>query len=334
MSTVLNDDPGQGALSVLLSGLSAEGRAQLHWLTPSLRDAVVLPLCALSEQTFAWESERCVVEGALLFVRVALDLGLLDCDSAQLSSQLSALDPASVRSRISQRLRGTPALSRELGEAEAWLRAVLIGVAGELQHGVSGGGLARDEGRLREEIEAELRGAGGSLWRGMVLTTAAIELMWMDVPIPQNAAVWFALANRETQAAANILRASGVGIPTRIRLTGGLGASARQGRLLVFRDRVVPGSILKPILTHYAPHEVWLFGSRARGSHSPDSDWDIFVVVDDEASAAPPPPGLLAHVAVPVDVVVSTAREFEEAREVFGTLSNIVSEQGVRVYVR
>lgn len=28
--------------------------------------------------------------------------------------------------------------------------------------------------------------------------------------------------------------------------------------------------------------EVWLFGSRARGDHRPDSDWDVLVLVDNE----------------------------------------------------
>ena len=27
--------------------------------------------------------------------------------------------------------------------------------------------------------------------------------------------------------------------------------------------------------------EIWLFGSRARGDHRPDSDWDILVVARD-----------------------------------------------------
>lgn len=29
--------------------------------------------------------------------------------------------------------------------------------------------------------------------------------------------------------------------------------------------------------------EIWIFGSRARGDHHPDSDWDILVVTRDDA---------------------------------------------------
>ena len=31
------------------------------------------------------------------------------------------------------------------------------------------------------------------------------------------------------------------------------------------------------------PVQYWLFGSRARGNHRPDSDWDVLAVLPDEA---------------------------------------------------
>jgi predicted nucleotidyltransferase len=50
-----------------------------------------------------------------------------------------------------------------------------------------------------------------------------------------------------------------------------------------------PGELserLRRIRFFYDPLQIWLFGSRARGTHRPGSDWDLLVVVDDAASDA------------------------------------------------
>jgi predicted nucleotidyltransferase len=41
--------------------------------------------------------------------------------------------------------------------------------------------------------------------------------------------------------------------------------------------------LLDRIVSRWRPKQVWLFGSRARGDSTPESDWDLFVVVDDNA---------------------------------------------------
>jgi uncharacterized protein (DUF433 family) len=50
--------------------------------------------------------------------------------------------------------------------------------------------------------------------------------------------------------------------------------------------RAVPKSLLDAVVTHFDPFQVILFGSRARGEVSADSDIDLLVVLDDEAPAA------------------------------------------------
>ena len=53
------------------------------------------------------------------------------------------------------------------------------------------------------------------------------------------------------------------------------------------RPVIEPPADLAPLLSavrdQIRPVEVWLFGSRARGDHRPDSDWDLLAVVPDDA---------------------------------------------------
>lgn len=45
-------------------------------------------------------------------------------------------------------------------------------------------------------------------------------------------------------------------------------------------------TLLKRIECTYHPSDVLLFGSRAKGEASPDSDWDVLVILPDEADDA------------------------------------------------
>jgi len=81
--------------------------------------------------------------------------------------------------------------------------------------------------------------------------------------------------------------------------------------------------------------EVWLFGSRARGDHREDSDWDLMVVLGDEAppSALHPVPlwqlgrdaGLIA------DVVADRASDLRGFGAIPTTLQHQVVREGVRL---
>lgn len=54
---------------------------------------------------------------------------------------------------------------------------------------------------------------------------------------------------------------------------------------VVKRRRSFPelSTLLKRIEHVYHPSDVLLFGSRARGDASPDSDWDLLVILPDDA---------------------------------------------------
>lgn len=83
------------------------------------------------------------------------------------------------------------------------------------------------------------------------------------------------------------------------------------------------------------PREVWLFGSRTTGKHSPDSDFDLLVVSDDELGsdydrAYEPLKGL----GVGCDVIPVTAADFESERSDPTSLCYRVVNTGRRIYER
>jgi uncharacterized protein len=84
------------------------------------------------------------------------------------------------------------------------------------------------------------------------------------------------------------------------------------------------------------PDEIWLFGSRARGDHRPDSDIDLLVVLPDGR-----PSGSYTLHAVrnpllgggaPVDVFPLPRRDFETDRGALGGLAEVARTEGRRLY--
>jgi uncharacterized protein len=96
--------------------------------------------------------------------------------------------------------------------------------------------------------------------------------------------------------------------------------------------------LLERIVSRWQPVQVWLFGSRARGDSTPESDWDLFVVVDDRAEDAELDPGigrrLRRECGVRADVILWRASEFTEFRSTPNTLAYSVSIEGVLLHER
>ncbi|MEQ1735466.1 MAG: nucleotidyltransferase domain-containing protein [Rhodoglobus sp.] len=96
--------------------------------------------------------------------------------------------------------------------------------------------------------------------------------------------------------------------------------------------------LLDRIVARWHPQQVWLFGSRARGDATPESDWDLFVVVDDSAGDDDLDPGvgrrLRRACGVRADVVPWRARDFAEFRATPNTLAYEVATDGVLVHER
>jgi len=99
----------------------------------------------------------------------------------------------------------------------------------------------------------------------------------------------------------------------------------------------VPEQFVERIIEVLHPEEIWLFGSRARGTHHPGSDWDFMAVLPDDA-----PDSHLDIVQVwrrlkdlrlqRVEIFPVRRRDFEEGRHLLGTLSQIVTTEGRAIY--
>jgi predicted nucleotidyltransferase len=101
----------------------------------------------------------------------------------------------------------------------------------------------------------------------------------------------------------------------------------------------VPPGVIECIVEVLDPEEVWLFGSRARQTHGPESDWDLMAVLPD---AAPDRKLDLAAVwndlrelrRLRVEVIPMRRRDFEDDRHTPGELAEAVSREGQIVYGR
>lgn len=81
--------------------------------------------------------------------------------------------------------------------------------------------------------------------------------------------------------------------------------------------------------------EVWLFGSRSRGDHRPDSDWDILAVVPDNSPDELDCPisafRLRRKSGVPADLLTVRRSEFLSSLNTVNTISYAVKREGIRL---
>lgn len=102
----------------------------------------------------------------------------------------------------------------------------------------------------------------------------------------------------------------------------------------------VPPELLDGVIRHLDPVEVWLFGSRARGDARPDSDWDLYVVVDDGTErersrlSTDAVRAFRKASGLGVDVIVKDWSKSLVRRRAFGTLDETIDHEGERLYAR
>ncbi|MBI5517592.1 MAG: nucleotidyltransferase domain-containing protein [Deltaproteobacteria bacterium] len=100
----------------------------------------------------------------------------------------------------------------------------------------------------------------------------------------------------------------------------------------------LPTSVLERVIAQWRPEEIWLYGSRAHGTHRPDSDWDLLVIVPDNTPASQLDLGeawaALSDLRPPVEAYPVLRSEFEEGQRHLGSLARIAVTEGRRIYAR
>ena len=96
--------------------------------------------------------------------------------------------------------------------------------------------------------------------------------------------------------------------------------------------------LIARIVASWKPEQIWLFGSRARGTAAPDSDWDLLVVVPDGADETGMDPvsawRLRRESGVRADIVPCRASDFREDSSTPNTLAFEAAKHGQLVYER
>jgi predicted nucleotidyltransferase len=92
------------------------------------------------------------------------------------------------------------------------------------------------------------------------------------------------------------------------------------------------------LVAEFRPEKIYLFGSRAWGEPTEDSDYDFMVIVADSDEPrhkrAARAYEALSGLGVPKDVLVKTRAEFEKYLGVYASLEAQVLEQGRLLYGR
>jgi predicted nucleotidyltransferase len=95
-------------------------------------------------------------------------------------------------------------------------------------------------------------------------------------------------------------------------------------------------AVVRRLVTALDPESIWLFGSRASGTHRPDSDFDLLVVTrredgdagfDYDRVYAP-----VLGTGVGCDVVPCRIDDFEREAAVNGSFVSRILEQGIGLY--
>jgi predicted nucleotidyltransferase len=88
----------------------------------------------------------------------------------------------------------------------------------------------------------------------------------------------------------------------------------------------------KKLVAEFRPEKVYLFGSRAWGEPTEDSDYDVMVIVasSDETPIhrAQRAYGVLWGLSLAMDVLVKTRNEFEKYTDVRASLEHKIRERG------
>src|SRR5437899_11088534 len=101
--------------------------------------------------------------------------------------------------------------------------------------------------------------------------------------------------------------------------------------------RATIGRMVKRIVKKFAPEQVILFGSHARGDAGPDSDVDLLIVMDFEGTAFDMALKIrvaLHDIRFPKDILVTRPADFAWRKDVVGTVEWPAAREGQVLYAR
>ncbi|MDP8205217.1 MAG: nucleotidyltransferase domain-containing protein [Candidatus Electryonea clarkiae] len=101
------------------------------------------------------------------------------------------------------------------------------------------------------------------------------------------------------------------------------------------QDSMLAG-IVRKLIDAYNPEQVYLFGSKARGDETGDSDYDLMLIVPNDASLQKRHSRLAYQVlrgtGIAADILVWTKSEFEKRLHVVASLPATVIREGKLLY--
>ncbi len=93
--------------------------------------------------------------------------------------------------------------------------------------------------------------------------------------------------------------------------------------------------IVKTIVKEYKPSKIILFGSFAYGNPTEDSDLDLLIIKDDDTPKIQRNRmvrSILKDFSIPVDIIVKTSQEFENLKNIIGTVIYPANKYGKVLY--
>lgn len=107
------------------------------------------------------------------------------------------------------------------------------------------------------------------------------------------------------------------------------------------RPAITPPHEIRPLVRciqeRLRPVEIWLFGSRARNDHRPESDWDLLAVLPDDAHESLLDPELTWQIArdrpEPVTLLSTRRRDLDAVWNLPNTVGYDLARDGVRLLV-
>src|SRR4051812_36591637 len=109
---------------------------------------------------------------------------------------------------------------------------------------------------------------------------------------------------------------------------------SRYSRPMIDSQDVVLTELTRELVERFAPERIILFGSRARGDHHPDSDYDVMMVLGESQHSEDVVRRTVQEIRTDVEIFVGTREKFERRRTDVGTLEYAADQEGRILYTR